>query len=62
MCVDVSLSWVQCQHETTARALEEITGVLQVNTTGGRQNTAVTNRHRPPTPGHNVARIKHLVV
>ena len=60
--MNVCLSWVPCQHEPTARVLEKITGVLQLDTAGGRQTTAVTNRHRPPTPGHHVTRMIRLVV
>jgi len=62
MHVDVCLSWVPCQYEPTARVLEILTGFLEVDTAGGRQTTAVTNRHRPPTPGHHVTRMIHLVV
>ena len=36
-------------HVNLNHALQKMTDV-QVETTGGRQTTAVTNRHRPPTP------------
>ena len=57
MHVDICVSWVPCQLESTARVLEKITRVLQLDTAGGRQTTAVTNRHRPATPGHHVTRM-----